>query len=73
MKYGHWVREHKDDFASTDPWTRRALLYSARALPGDEARFWLKRIQASLEPIEKFVANFALGADGKGLGALKFT
>ena len=58
-KQGHWVKERKDEFATADPWLRRALIFSSSSLPGDEGTHWLKQIKTGMSSIEKLVAQFA--------------
>ncbi len=38
-----WLREHKEGYASMDPWQRIAFIYCASILPKDERKYFLKR------------------------------
>jgi hypothetical protein len=67
-RQGHWVKEQKDDFTGGDPWTRRALIYAARSLPGDEADHWLSKIKNRMSGMEKIVARWAFKNKGMKLG-----
>jgi hypothetical protein len=57
---GAWLREHKGDFRTMDPWMRRAFIHAAPALPQEEARFWLESVRDTMSPLEKVVACHAL-------------
>ncbi len=39
-----WLRMFKDNFQNSEPWLRRAILYSMRTLPSDERDHWLYTI-----------------------------
>lgn len=45
---GHdWLRELKEQYASMDPWTRRAYLAAIRGLPKEERDFFLRSVDRS--------------------------
>jgi retron-type reverse transcriptase len=48
---GHadWLRELKEHFPGMDPWTRRAFLYAASRLPGEERRFFFRTVNQPTE------------------------
>lgn len=62
-KNGSWLRERKDDLFSSSPMTRRALLFAAGTLPGDESHIWLKGNWKRLTGLEQ--ACYLAGAEGK--------
>ena len=51
-----WLRTIKSNFSRYDPWLRRALVYSARILPKDERKFWLKEIKPLCDSLELEIA-----------------
>lgn len=56
-----WVRNHKASIYNLGGWARRALLNSARVLPSDERKHWLKMIiGASPMPLDRWVAQWVL-------------
>ena len=59
MDQGHWIKERKDEFGTSDQWLRRALISAAPSLPGDEAKYWINRIKRDISGIEKIVARWA--------------
>ena len=56
---GDWLRDRKSEFRGMDPWMRRAFISAARALPSEEARFWLQSVKNTMSPIEKVVTCHA--------------
>lgn len=57
-KLGSWLREHKSEFRTADPWIRRAFLFAVPSLPGDEGEHWLRSIKGSLTPLERLIVLF---------------
>jgi hypothetical protein len=55
-----WIKERKDEFHSSDPWLRQALLSVASCLPGDEGRHWVRKLWRDLTATEKMVARWGL-------------
>lgn len=54
-----WVRDQKAELHHLGSWERRALLDSARVLPGDEREHWLKLTEGSSPVlIDKWVAKW---------------
>lgn len=58
-KNAHWLRERKDEFATADPWLRRAIISASSSLPRDEREFWMKHIKKSLNGMEEIVRAWA--------------
>jgi hypothetical protein len=56
----YWIREKREDYASADPWLRRAFIYGAIALPEDEKIFWLEKIKQGGDLLEKAIAIWVL-------------
>jgi hypothetical protein len=50
---GHWIKERKDEFVSADQWFRRAFIYAAHSLPGDEGLYWLRKTKNSMTGMEE--------------------
>ena len=63
-----WLKERKDEFGTSDPWLRSAIIAAAACFPGDEAKFWLRRVKRQLTPVERFVARWATGSTAAELG-----
>jgi hypothetical protein len=58
-----WVRDKKAEIFSVGNWERRAILYSAQVLPGDEKEHWLKLTMASSPLItDRWVSKWVLEA-----------
>jgi hypothetical protein len=56
-----WVRNHKAGIYNLGGWARRAVLNSARVLPGDERTHWLKMIIGnSPVTLDRWVAKWVL-------------
>lgn len=56
-----WVRNHKAGIYNLGGWARRAVLNSARVLPGDERNHWLKMIiHNSPVLLDRWVAKWVL-------------
>ena len=53
-----WLREHKENFASMDPWQQMAFLYCASILPEDERGHFLRR-QSHSSHFEQQLMNFS--------------
>jgi hypothetical protein len=62
---GYWIKERKDEFGAVDPWLRRAIVATSRMLPGDEGKFWRKKIKGNLSDAEKLVALWVYQGDGR--------
>lgn len=58
-KMGSWISERKDDFANSDPWLKRALIFSTTVLPGDEGEHWLRSKKKRFDLLEKIVDRWA--------------
>jgi len=52
-----WVRENKENWSNFGPWERRALIFSASALPRDERNSWLGIVQESEDLLDRVVAS----------------
>ena len=39
-----WLREHKENYDTMDPWQKMAFVYGSSILPRDERRFFLNRL-----------------------------
>lgn len=72
-RQGHWIKERKDEFASADPWLRRALIYASHSLPGDEAEHWIKKTKGSMSGMEKLVARWAFENKSMKVGGISVT
>ena len=48
---GHWVRRHKEGLMELGPWDRRALIWSASALPASERNAWLSAVESQCSDI----------------------
>ena len=58
-----WVRNKKADIFSVGNWERRAILYAAQVLPGDEKEHWLKLTMASSPLLtDRWVSKWVLEA-----------
>lgn len=58
-----WVRDKKADIFSVGNWERRAILYAAQVLPGDEKEHWLKLTMASSPLLtDRWVSKWVLEA-----------
>ena len=55
-----WLREHKEDYSSMDPWQRMAFTYCMSVLPKDERRFSLKRHKYD-SLFEEHLAKWSIG------------
>lgn len=53
-----WVREHKESFASMDPWQQRAYIFACSGLPKDERKFFINRWKTE-RPIDKVIAKWS--------------
>lgn len=62
-KAGHsqWFKSQKVHFGNLGPWERRAFLYAASCLPGDEARHWWKGLKeaGALSTLDQAVIVYA--------------
>ena len=55
----HWFKMRKHDALQLSAWNRRAFLYGASCLPGDEAKHWYGSIARRLDPLECAVIRLA--------------
>ena len=55
----HWFKTRKQEVFQLSPWNRRAFLYGASCLPGDEAKHWYQSLKPQLEPLDMAVVKFA--------------
>lgn len=69
--FGHWIKERKDDFTTSDQWIRRAIVRSLPSFPGDEGEHWLKKIKTQLTGIEKLIVRWALRNKNLKVGAIE--
>ncbi|NNH85780.1 RNA-directed DNA polymerase [Rhizobium laguerreae] len=53
-----WLSTLRAEYKNSDPWKRRAAIYSMRALPDDERTFWLKAVKKRVVGLDKLIANF---------------
>jgi hypothetical protein len=67
---GDWLPDRRGEFASMDPWTRRAFLHASTAMPSEETRFWLDTVRHRMTALEKFVALAALPGENLKLGEI---
>jgi hypothetical protein len=52
-----WLSGQKGAYKGADAWTRRAVIYSMRALPSDERKFWLRSVKSRVSGLDKVVAD----------------
>lgn len=57
LKHLDWVRAQKEIWQNNGPWDRRAIIWSATALPSDERNYWLKRVQNAGDILDNAVAQ----------------
>lgn len=55
----HWFKTRKQEVFQLSPWRRRAFLYGASCLPGDEAKHWYQSLRPQLDMLERAVVNLA--------------
>jgi hypothetical protein len=55
---GAWLSTLKSSYKNADPWTRRAIIYSLRALPKDERAFWLKSVKRRVKGIDALIVDY---------------
>lgn len=55
----HWFKARKQEVFQLSPWNRRALLYAASCLPGDEAKHWYGSLTPQLDLLERAVVKYA--------------
>jgi len=53
-----WVRERKENWSTFGSWERRAVIFSASALPRDERNSWLGMIEEGGDSLDAAVASF---------------
>jgi len=70
---GDWLRDRKPEFRGMDPWCRRAYVNAVRALPPDEAHFWLKGVKDGLSGLERAVARFTFNDKELKVGNVDIT
>lgn len=59
--HAQWFKMHKLNVENLGPWERRAFLYAASCLPGDEAKHWWDGLRkgGSLDPIDRAIVGYA--------------
>lgn len=57
-KAASWLSTLKGAYKNADPWNRRAIIYSLRALPKDERDFWLKSVKRRVAGLDILIADF---------------
>jgi hypothetical protein len=55
----HWFKTRKQQVFEMSPWSRRAFLYAASCLPGDESNHWYQSLRPRLEPLDQAVIKYA--------------
>lgn len=55
----HWFKARKQELFQLSPWNRRAFLYAASCLPGDEAKHWYRSLAPRMDILERAVTKFA--------------
>lgn len=55
----HWFKTRKQEIFQLSPWNRRAFLYAASCLPGDEAKHWYGSLKPQLDLLERSVVKYA--------------
>ena len=55
----HWFKARKHEVFNLSNWNRRAFLYAASCLPGDEAKHWYGSLAYRLDVLEQAVVQFA--------------
>ena len=55
----HWFKGRKQGIFQLSQWNRRAFLYAASCLPGDEAKHWFRSLAPRLDILERAVTKFA--------------
>jgi hypothetical protein len=58
-RVSHWFKTRKQQVFQLSLWNRRAFLYGASCLPGDEAKHWYRSLQTQLEPLDQTVIKYA--------------
>lgn len=58
-RVAHWFKTWKHDVGQLPPWTKRAFLYGASCLPGDEAKHWYQSLRPQLDALEIAVVKYA--------------
>ncbi|WP_320042614.1 reverse transcriptase domain-containing protein [uncultured Desulfobacter sp.] len=53
-----WLREHKEDFVSMDPWQKMAFIHCASCFPADEKKYFINQMEL-LRPFEKTLAKWS--------------
>ena len=53
-----WLSTLKAAYKNADPWTKRAIIYSLRALPKDEKDHWLKSVKKRVDGLDGLIADF---------------
>ncbi|MCQ3812239.1 MAG: RNA-directed DNA polymerase [Acidimicrobiia bacterium] len=55
----HWIKPRKHGVFDLSPWNRRAFLYAASCLPGDESGHWFRFLGPRLDILERAVIKYA--------------
>ncbi len=53
-----WFRMNKQEFGNMPLWLRRAFLYGARCMPGDETDYWYKSVKRTLDEVETAITKW---------------
>lgn len=56
LRYIDWVRNQKETWQNNGPWDKRAVIWAGAALPNDERRNWLKRVQNAGDDLDRAIA-----------------
>jgi Reverse transcriptase (RNA-dependent DNA polymerase) len=57
-KASAWLSTLKGAYKNADPWSKRAILYSLRALPKDAKDFWLKSVKKRVHGLDALVVDY---------------
>jgi hypothetical protein len=55
-----WLREHKENYQSMDPWQKMAYLYSVSGLPKEEKKYFINKCNF-IRPFDVVLAKWAKG------------
>jgi hypothetical protein len=57
-KASAWLSTHKGAYKNADPWGKRAILYSLRALPKDAKDFWLMSVRKRVDGLDALIVDY---------------
>jgi hypothetical protein len=57
-KASAWLGTHKSAYKNADSWSRRAILFSLRALPKDEKTFWLRSVAKRVNGLDALIVDY---------------